>query len=63
MLSKKIKMYQTGLSYVNKVKCCMCGQMISKNNMLSNTSNAHYMRCITNTIADIQFDVSYVYNQ
>lgn len=63
MLKRKIKMYEGSLSYVNKMECVGCGELVGKNSMLGKGVNGHYVKCITSQMGGIEFDVSYAYDQ
>ena len=78
-LNKKIKMFENVMHFVNRLECAVCGEMVRKGNMMirsnsnSNSNsgnnsnnfstNVHFIKCMASKICDIQFDVSYVYDQ
>lgn len=50
------------------MECAVCGEMVKKNSMLvvnncTNSTNGHFIKCMANKMGEIQFDVSYVYDQ
>ena len=71
-------MFENVMHFVNRLECAVCGEMVRKGNMMirsnSNSGNSgnnsnnfstnvHFIKCMASKICDIQFDVSYVYDQ
>lgn len=53
MLKRKIKVYEESLSYVNKMECVGCGELVGKNSMLGKGVNGHYVKCVTSQMCGI----------
>ena len=56
-LNKKIKLYEAGMNYINRVECAVCGELVKKNNMImgnsTNSTNSHFIKCMANKMGDI----------
>lgn len=74
-LNKKVKVFENVMTFVNRVECGVCGELVRKGNMFMgnnnnsnsssniNSTNSHFIKCMASKIHDIEFDVSYVYDQ